>query len=118
MQEIWKAIPGYEGKYEISDQGRVRALATQVKRRNAYGRAYIGMKKEKLLTLETDEKGYVHTTLCLEGKPKRFLVARLVLATFVGEGKGLIAFHCNKQQSDNRLINLRYVTRKELCKDV
>ena len=24
--EIWKSIPGYEGYYEVSDQGNVRSL--------------------------------------------------------------------------------------------
>lgn len=24
--EVWKAIPGYEGLYEVSDLGRVRSL--------------------------------------------------------------------------------------------
>lgn len=26
MQEVWKPVPGYEGLYEVSDQGRVRAI--------------------------------------------------------------------------------------------
>ena len=27
MQEIWKDIPGYEGLYQVSNLGRVKALA-------------------------------------------------------------------------------------------
>ena len=26
MSEMWRAIPGYEGMYEVSDMGRVRSL--------------------------------------------------------------------------------------------
>ena len=26
MQEVWKSIEGYEGKYEISSLGRVKSL--------------------------------------------------------------------------------------------
>ena len=27
MSEIWKAVVGYEGKYEVSNLGRVRSLS-------------------------------------------------------------------------------------------
>ena len=26
MEEIWKDIPGYEGLYQVSDQGRIKRL--------------------------------------------------------------------------------------------
>jgi hypothetical protein len=26
MSELWKAVPGFEGAYEVSDDGRVRSL--------------------------------------------------------------------------------------------
>ena len=26
MNEVWKTIPGYEGRYEVSNWGRVRSL--------------------------------------------------------------------------------------------
>lgn len=31
MSETWKAIPGYEGRYEVSDAGRVRSLDHRVR---------------------------------------------------------------------------------------
>lgn len=30
MSEQWKAIPGWEGYYEVSDQGRVKSCARSV----------------------------------------------------------------------------------------
>jgi hypothetical protein len=32
--EEWRAIPGFEGLYEVSDRGRVRSLPRVVQRRN------------------------------------------------------------------------------------
>ena len=34
-EEHWRAIPGWEGRYEVSDQGRVRSLTTWS--RNQFG---------------------------------------------------------------------------------
>lgn len=32
MQEIWKSIKGFEGRYEVSDKGRVKSLERVVMR--------------------------------------------------------------------------------------
>ena len=32
MQEIWKDIKGFEGRYQVSNYGRVKSLARIVKR--------------------------------------------------------------------------------------
>lgn len=31
MEEVWKAVVGYEGLYEVSNEGRVKSLARVVK---------------------------------------------------------------------------------------
>ena len=31
MNEIWKDIPGYEGKYQASSEGRIRSLTRKVR---------------------------------------------------------------------------------------
>ena len=35
--EIWKDIPGYEGKYQASNMGRIKSLARIVTSKNQYG---------------------------------------------------------------------------------
>lgn len=34
MEEIWKDIEGYEGRYQVSNLGRVKSLSHLVKRRH------------------------------------------------------------------------------------
>ena len=53
MEEIWKEIPGYEGYYEVSSQGRVRSLDRET--RNGNGSC---IKKGKLLKPGMTNKGY------------------------------------------------------------
>jgi hypothetical protein len=89
MQEVWKAIPGYEGRYEVSDQGRVR---------NARGR---------VLKLCNVSGGYKAVSL---GRNNSKTLHRLVAAAFLGfaqEGKNLV-LHANGDRTDNRVENLRY----------
>ena len=44
-QEIWKPAPGFEGYYEVSNIGRVKAVG-----RNKDG-AIVPMKKEKMMVI-------------------------------------------------------------------
>lgn len=93
----WRAVPGYEGKYEVSDDGQVRSL-----RRNITLRA------------ATTPLGYKYVALC--GKTRR--VHQLVLEGFVGpRPDGLITRHLNGKPGDNRLENLAYGTMKENAAD-
>lgn len=39
--EIWKDIPGYEGRYQVSDMGRVRSLDRVVRAVSKAGREYL-----------------------------------------------------------------------------
>ena len=97
MQEVWKAIPGYEGRYEVSDQGRVRN----------------GI---KILTPCNVSTGYKAVSL---GKNNSKLIHRLVAAAFIGQaplGKNLV-LHGNGNRSDNRLSNLRYGNHKDNSTD-
>ena len=100
--ETFKDIPGYEGLYQVSDYGAVRSLNYQGKKRIKY------LKNEKM------PNGYERIVLCRNGKPKRFMVHRLVLETFVGKiPDGYEIDHINAVCDDNRLSNLRVVTHKE-----
>ena len=56
MKEIWKDIPNYEGKYQISNLGRVRNI----------------QKENYILKFSNDGKGYQKVKLCNNGKCKSF----------------------------------------------
>jgi len=96
--ENWKAITGYEGRYEVSDQGRVRSLLTVA---------------GTILSGHVNAKGYCNVTLTGRGRPRGVRVHRLVLEAFAGDFNGLVSNHKNGIRSDNRLANLEQVSIRE-----
>lgn len=105
MSETWRAIPGYEGIYEVSDQGGVRALP----RVDAQG----GRRRLRVFKpSRMDMWGHVGVKLRRNGVVRSFYVHRLVLDAFVGPcPPGMEACHWNDVPDDNRLSNLRWATK-------
>ena len=99
MNEAWKAVPGYEGRYEVSDQGRVRNNAGKVLKLNRM----------------------VHGYICAHlydgtGKANRRVktIHQLVARAFLPNLSNLREVnHRNFDKADNRVSNLEWVTRKE-----
>lgn len=109
MTETWKAVPGFEGLYEVSDMGRVRSLdrdvhiphPTKPHSRRAPGR---------VLQLQRHPQGYIQVRF----NNTSHLVHRLVAAAFHGPvGEGLEVAHLNGQRTDNRAANLALVRHRE-----
>jgi len=99
--ENWKPIPGYEGRYEVSDQGNVKSF-----RRSLDG--YI---------LRPGRMPGGHLSVAL-GRLNSQCVHKLVLLAFVGPAPvHCECLHQNGIPSDNRLVNLRWGTRSENMKD-
>lgn len=113
--EVWKAIPGFEGKYEVSDLGRVRSLPHYV-RVVARGTEAKRLSPGRILRPGPSKSGHVSVAI---GKGNSRLVHQLVLEAFVGprpaapEGSLIDVLHLNGNPQDNRLVNLRYGTRSE-----
>ena len=95
--EIWTAISGYEGLYDVSNMGRVRSL----KRNTTSGKILVGV---------PDKDGYLHVTLSKDGVPRRRSVHRLVAMAFVDghSDKCNIVNHINEVVNDNRAENLEW----------
>ena len=100
MNEIWKDVKGYEGKYQVSNLGRIRCLKNK---RN----------KEGIMSLG-EKRGY-YIILVPNGKSRKNLfVHRLVAMAFIPNplNKPYID-HINGDSRDNRVENLRWCTHKE-----
>lgn len=103
MVEQWKAVVGYEGIYEVSNQGRVKRI-------KAYNTTHIG----RILQPGKTKKGYYLVVLCKEGIRHSSLVSRLVLKAFIGLPKpGQECNHKNGIKADNYPDNLEWLTHKE-----
>ncbi|QXN74668.1 HNH endonuclease [Mycobacterium phage JeTaime] len=105
--ERWLPIEGYEGCYEVSDQGRVRSL----ERLNARGARV----RERILTpMLCGRPKYHMVALHRDGVRNVRKVHHLVLEAFVGPRLGdVLCRHKNDIPTDNRLSNLAWGTGSE-----
>ena len=111
--ENWKAVPGWEGWYEVSDAGRVRSLPRQSSANGAPA-----MYQGRILKAGRMKNGYLQVTLSRSGERRCAYVHRLVMEAFEGPPPcGLEVCHSDGTRDNNALTNLRYGTRSENAKD-
>lgn len=75
MQDIWKDIKGYEGKYQVSYQGKIRRIYKSGKTREL--KPYIKKNAREILVVG----------LTRDGKKKELTVHTLVAQAFLGKPK-------------------------------
>lgn len=99
--EEWRDIPGYEGRYQVSNRGRVKSLPK-------YHR-----KDEIILKAHVNKYGYANVRLCVNEKIRRLhTVHRLVALAFIPNPNGYPEIdHINTNPIDNDVDNLRWSTR-------
>ena len=108
-QVIWKPISGYEGRYEVSNDGQIRSLDIYIdcgiNTRLCQGR---------IKPIHKNNRGYCWVNLCKDGKCARHLVHRLVAETFVTNvhNKPQVN-HIDGNISNNQASNLEWVTDDE-----
>lgn len=108
MKERWKDIQGYEGLYQISSFGNVRALCVE-----KYRGRFKHRRPEKLLCLKKHRDGYLVVSLS-KNKQKYFQAHRLVAIAFIKnpENKPFVN-HKNGIKNDNFYLNLEWCTSSE-----
>jgi len=113
--EQWRAIPGFEGFYEVSDQGHVRSLTRTVQRTN---HSAMTIKGKPLVEQYRPHTGYYSVKLSTNNRKRNYYIHRLVLMAFVGmPDEGQEACHENDIRTDNRLVNLRWDSHTENVRD-
>lgn len=120
MSEIWRAIPGYEGKYEASSLGRIKSLDRVMEITHSVINQH--MKEPKFVLVKRKVKGRIKKlTIGDHGYPVVNLGLRdvhtvhtLVAKTFLKriDGKNHVD-HINSVRTDNRVENLQWVTQQE-----
>lgn len=102
--ESWKPVVGFEGRYEVSDQGRVRTVPRRARR----GKGTIPV-KAKTKSLYLDKSGYWRVSLSDENQVRTQLVHRLVALAFLGpEEDGHEVRHIDGDPGNAELTNLRW----------
>lgn len=120
MTEQWRAIPKWEGLYEVSDQGRVRSLSRRVPHRVSGSLAISGRVLVQSPKRDGRNLGHLVVTLIDSASRRRRVapVHHLVLEAFVGpRPPGFECCHANDDGTDNRLTNLRWDTRSANVRD-
>ena len=109
--EEWKDIQGYEGRYQISNLGRVKSL----NRKDRLGRNV----DEKILKQHTDTNGYKSVMLSKNNDKKRHRIHRLVAEAFIPNPDDLPEVNHKiddfEHRGDNRVENLEWCTSKYNC---
>ena len=96
MEEIWKDIKGFEGKYQVSNLGRVRGFVRV---------------KGKILSYHPSSDGYLRAELRKDGKKIRFYVHRLVAQAFISNPDNLPEVnHKDEDKTNNKVDNLEWCT--------
>lgn len=106
-EEIWKDIEGGEGRYQVSNRGRVRSLPRMVERA---GSSPYWMAGGIMSPYPNGHKGY--QLVALKGIGKRY-VHRLVAAAFLGPVNGMEVDHADADPGNNDVTNLQIVTSSE-----
>ena len=99
-KEIWKDILGYEGKYMVSNWGRVKSLN------------YNRTGKERILKAGDNGNGYLEVILFKDGKGKHYKIHRLVAQAFLENTKGYTEVnHRDENKQNNCVENLEWCSR-------
>lgn len=115
--ELWKDIPGYEGIYEASTEGRIRTAYGKTTYTERHG---IRHWKQRVLKLKygrrSGNKGLSDARVSLwnNGKERTWLVSRLVAMTWCdGYRDGLTVNHIDGNPHNNNADNLEWVSLSE-----
>ena len=103
--ECWQPVVGYEGYYEVSDQGQVRRILRQPDR----ARRRRGTVRKQFI-----HHGHLILRLYRASKGRSFRVHTLVAEAFIGPcPEGMEVLHGPGGRLDNRLVNLSYGTHSQ-----
>ena len=105
--ERWLPVVGYEGRYDVSDLGRVRSWLP-----------WHSTPIPRTLKGSPDKDGYLGVALRKDGRTTQWKNHLLVMLAFVGpRPEGLETRHFDGNHLNNRLKNLRYGTSSENSMD-
>lgn len=115
MTEVWKAVPGFEGAYEVSDQGRVRSLDRVIQKKTRWGGVSDVLTPGRVLSLGPHKGGYRTVHLYAGGRQRATVLHILVAEVFCGPRPSPAheVRHLDGDPKNCSAVNLRWGTRIE-----
>lgn len=96
----WKPVVGYEGLYEVSNDGLIKSF-------NMYR-----YKEPRLMKQSRQNNGYLTVVLSKNNTTKRFLVHRIVAEAFIPNPSNFeMVNHKDEDRENNNVDNLEWCTR-------
>lgn len=118
LPERWLDVPGYEGRYQASNLGRIKSLTRHTPTRNRWGPCTYNA-SERIINGRLDEDGYRRMKLCVAGVTSEQFAHKLIALAFHGECPpecNQVA-HWDGDKLNNRPGNLRWATSAENAAD-
>lgn len=108
--EEWRDIKGYEGLYQVSNEGRVKSLERVITRKNGIHQT-IG---EKIIKPRPIKGGHLRIVLCNVGDYTDKLVHVLVAEAFIPNPNNYaVVHHLDSNPANNRVENLKWMTHQQ-----
>lgn len=112
IKEIWNDIKGYEGLYQISNNGRVKSLERKSDRTNSLIGKHSVPTKERIL--KSSNKRYAGVTLVRDGIKKYPNIHRLVAENFIANPFNLPCVnHIDGNGLNNCVTNLEWCNQSQ-----
>jgi hypothetical protein len=102
--EIWKDISATNGKYQVSNYGRVKS--------------YCYDKKNGKVLRPGNIRGFLNVTLRIKGKPHSYLVHKLAAEAFIPKESQdqNVVIHLDWNKQNNHISNLQWLTKEKSYK--
>lgn len=110
VEEIWKDIEEYKGRYQVSNLGRVRSLDRISVQHKHFGDVFRPI-KGKIMSNTIGKRGYAYVHLCNENNARNNSIHRLVAQAFIPNPNNLPCInHKDENKTNNNVENLEWCT--------
>src|SRR6185437_3742807 len=105
-----KDIPGYEGLYAVTDDGRLWTYPKRWRITSPKSSHFIE-RSGYFFSCNERQRGYVSVRLTADGRTRRYPLHRLIAKAFLPNPNNLpVVNHLNGVKTDNRVSNLEWCT--------